>query len=191
MDLRPFDESEDIEEEPTGAARAKVCNVGVSRVTDPSSKATAEGARSSCEERAEDVLIQCEYEERAPTTQDMEFILENWIGHPNRHRGKAMPKDKTSMESDAFGLVKSLSCIDPIIARNTRNYPCMVMAINLWMKSQCSEKKTFSWSTFTINRAWMSERHRDTNNVGPSAIASFGNHRGANSDGGQMTIQEE
>ena len=54
----------------------------------------------------------------------------------------------------------------------------MVMVINKWMNTQCTKQSDFSWSTFTVNRSWMSERHRDTNNVGPSAIVSFGEHVG-------------
>jgi len=42
------------EEERLEAVGAKVCEVGVSRVADPSSKATAERARSSCESKAKD-----------------------------------------------------------------------------------------------------------------------------------------
>ena len=46
------------------------------------------------------------------------------------------------------------------------------------MKTQCADQPDFSWSTFTINRSWVSEEHRDTNIVGPSAIVSFGEHVG-------------
>jgi len=141
IDLRPFDDSEKFEEESMAAVEVKVCDVGVSRVVDPNPQGTAEGARVACEDKAEEILMQCEYEERAPTTQDIECILEYWVGHQNRHRGKAMPKDRVAVESDAFGLVKSLSCVDPIIARNTRNYPCIAMTINQWMMSQCTDKR--------------------------------------------------
>jgi len=178
IDMNPFDDRVDFDEELQEGAEVNVCNVKTPKLTVADNQASAETYRTICEDRAEEVLMRCEDEERIPATQDIEYILELWVGHQNKHRGKAMPKDKAAVESDAFGLVKSLSCIDPIIARNTRSYPCIVMAINLWMKSQCIEKNSFSWSTFTINRGWMSERHRDTNNVGPSAIVSFGRHRG-------------
>ena len=82
------------------------------------------------------------------------------------------------MESDAFGLVKSLSCTEPVVAKKTERYACVTMVINKWMAQQCTEKPHFSWSTFTVNRSWTSRRHRDTNNVGPSAIVSFGKHSG-------------
>ena len=68
LDLRPFHDEEEKEDNHPEDEGTKVCRVGVSRVTDPNPNMTAEQARVICETRAEDVLMKCEQEGRAPTT---------------------------------------------------------------------------------------------------------------------------
>ena len=112
------------------------------------------------------------------TARDVEWVLGPWIGKTNTNRTTtAMPESMSSVESDTFGMVKPLHLQEPTISAMTQSYPNLVEFINLWMGAQM-KGKDFTWSSLTLNRSWMSARHRDKNDAGISAIVSFCNHVG-------------
>ncbi len=117
------------------------------------------------------------------TDTDVLDTLRLWAFDRNRHRTNLSP-ESNSVLCSFFGYLQGR------VAVNTEPALGVPRLLNLWLRSRLVRSialEDFRWSTICINKNFAARLHRDGNNLGPSLLASFGQH----SEGGDLKYYPE
>jgi hypothetical protein len=120
--------------------------------------------RAAAEKRAAELIAS----KRTVNHEELTYVLAPWVGRRNRDRKRVLPPGWKYCESDTFGLVKSHSG-GLLISNISKEFPNMLEVLGLYA-DHVTEGKGFNWTSITLNTQFASERHRDSNNEGPSLI---------------------
>ena len=123
-------------------------------------------------------------------------VLIRWQCERSTRRKRVRPANAEFVASDALGIAATPNvrtfgsgfCMTSCAL----NYVSFVKLLNQFLKERLSDMqydtsasesdreyaKNFRWTTIVINQDLKCERHRDTNNVGLSAILAVGPHKG-------------
>lgn len=106
---------------------------------------------------------------------DLLNVLKAWGSYDNKRRKNVRKGDKPVF-SDTFGLVGSRGSSQPVLTAMSKTYPKVTELMNRWFASV--GRKSFFWTSISLNIDYQAARHRDRNNLGPSAIRGLGKYRG-------------
>ncbi|CAJ1404113.1 unnamed protein product [Effrenium voratum] len=109
--------------------------------------------------------------------EELLLVLKAWAAKENTARKNVMRKGKAKRPvfSDTFGLVRSRQSRQPTLGALSRKYPNMTKLLTAWCRRTLGN---FPFTSISVNVNYAAARHRDRNNVGPSAIKAFGRYRG-------------
>ena len=101
-------------------------------------------------------------------------VLKCWRGIHTKRRRKIVQDRDQHVESDTFGLVQQTVHPKPKhVSTITTRFPHVAKVVNLLVETEIKNKE-FHWTSFTVNRNLQCMRHRDSNNMGESAIIALG-----------------
>ena len=109
-----------------------------------------------------------------------------------------IPKGEDYVDSETFGLIRTRTGLW-MDSRCSQEYPHIPKLFNRWLRGRLKLHPEFemNWrcSSITMNGSFASKRHRDENNVGPSAIRAFGSTSGGDldfwpTDPGKVPVEE-
>ena len=124
-------------------------------------------------------ILEMQPEEIAAAAPMVEQMLLAWQCHSTEKR-KRVQRDEQPIQSDTLGATQCSVTKKWYISATASKYPEVTRALNewLWWNLDPDSRGWFRWTTVIINDNFQADRHRDRNNVGPSAIATFGDYVG-------------
>lgn len=128
--------------------------------------------RRIAEKMAGDILEAGKIKEK-----DLLNVLKAWGSYDNKRRKNVRRRDDKPVFSDTFGLAGSRGSPKPVMTSMSKKYPNVTELMNRWFLSSVG-RKSFFWTSISLNIDYQAARHRDRNNLGPSAIRGLGKYSG-------------
>merc|ERR1740121_3291549 len=134
--------------------------------------------RTIAEGTATEILTERAQSRRKLTDADVLSVLRNWGFRKNVTRLNVAPDGAKFVLSDTMGLVSDRTGgINP--TKYTLAYPNASKVLCDYLHDHLpSSIPKFTFTSINVNKNYAGRRHRDGNNVGPSAIKAFGNFKG-------------
>ena len=115
-------------------------------------------------------------DKRNVTNEEVLAVLNEWSFRKNPDRRNVMPEGEDHVPSETFGLIRTRTGLW-VDSRCSQEFPYIPKLLNRWLKGRLMLHpelwKDWKCSSITVNGGFASKRHRDENNVGPSAIRAF------------------
>ena len=145
----------------------------------PDSSVSLAVARAQANQLAETILLEVDRTRRPVSSLEVLQVLRAWGFGKNLNRKNVLPAGQQWVFSDTFGLVRQ-NTGRVGVTQLTRSWSHVPALLNRWLRdhSHPSFASGFPCSSMTLNSAFASRRHRDTNNAGPSCISAFGQFEG-------------
>jgi len=145
---------------------------------------TSEGAdmvalRSKAEVEAGKILEAARVEGRKVRDEEVLRMLRIWYFRKNYDRPNVTPEDQEYVLSDTMGLLRSRDG-RYMATLPTREYPQVIKLLCQSLKDSRPEGAEIDWpfTSISVNSSYAAKRHRDANNLGPSALKCFGEFTG-------------
>jgi len=123
-------------------------------------------------------LAQAEKEGRPVNEEEVEKTLTFWGFQKNAARVNVFPDGKDWVWSDNLGLTRDRRG-DIHLTYATKAYPNLIKLLVQWFTARLpAEASFFGFTSLNLNCNYAAKRHRDGNNLGPSAIKAFGDFTG-------------
>lgn len=171
-----------------------------------------EPSRAAAEKAAAAILDRVRSTQTMVSNGDLLSVLRLWKFTPNTRRVNVIPEGSDYVQSDTFGLIWFNNKLH--VTECTNKYPSIPRLLGRWLQDHRpinlpKDFQSFPFTSISLNAgslysvsgAWekrpgfAAKRHRDDNNVGPSAIVAFSGTIGGElrywpSDAGVVKVDE-
>ena len=142
-------------------------------------------ARKEANEMAKKVLERWQNGDAPITRKDVSQVMLKWRAKRNSKRKRLSADGKSAVLSDTLGAMQDSVQKTWHISNATLQHPFVIQLLNEYLWSQLPDE-WFDWCTITVNTNYQAQKHRDCNNLGPSATTSFGDFTG-----GQLVVWQD